>query len=733
MSNIRQSKSSAQLNPKPQVNNWLPWLILPVLLLVTAIYFQILDFQFLLNFDDDMLILDSEEYQSWKWENLKVIFGSYKEGLYHPITSLSWMADYAIWGQDPFGFHLSNLILHLLNCLLVFFFVRSLVDKVEVALMAALFFGIHPMHVENVAWLSSRKDLMLAFFFLLSLWCYQLFTKEKKKNFYLLSWCFATLAMMSKVSAIVLPFLFALMDWFQDPEKWKTKLLNKLPFLLPAGILIYVNFKAQQEYGYIREVAEGFSGLDQFFFVSYSAFYYLFKLLVPLDLAPKNLYPEAGSDLPMVYYLSILFLLGVIIAAIKWRKSRPLILFGLAFYFLTIGPNLKIIPTGNDVVSNRYAYLAYLGLYLLIAWWLSNKLAKLGRYAILLLIILFWSSTTYQYANTYQDSRSVWTAVIDAHQDHDFGLAMALNERGQVAFKQAKFELAAADYDRALSNYPNLRRGLYNRAQLKSQNKAYQEALVDLDRLIGLEDSNVLALTLRSTVLGKLGRTEKALKDLQKAATLQKGDPKLYNNMGIIQSMQGDRKAARSSFKKALTLAPEMQPARINLGRSFLEDQQYDSAISELSRVYKSDESIFLNAYLLAQTYFKNHQPEKAKKVLNPFAERQQQAAQIASKLYLDSLFRESLAYFTIAMGDSKIRDRSLYQRAQAYKSLQEYRNAIDDLLAVIESVPNGAFFYELGMLYLKIDNRSEACRFLEEAAKRKVKQAIQKQAEVCN
>ncbi|MAY84291.1 MAG: hypothetical protein CMP59_09175 [Flavobacteriales bacterium] len=719
------------MNPEPSTSKLLNWLILPILILVGLIYYQILDFGFLLNFDDDSLILNSPEYKDFSWDNVKLVFSSFKDGLYHPITSLSWMLDYSLWGQDAFGFHLSNLILHLINTLLVFLLVKSISKKIEIGLIAALFFGIHPMHVENVAWLASRKDLMLGVFFFLSLYAYQGFVKDRSKLKYILAWIFALLAMMSKVAAIVLPLLFILLDWLDDQGSWKKQLLNKIPFLIPAVILIYFNYQAQSEYGYIRQLSEETTIIDQIFFVAYSAFYYLWKLFIPLELAPKNLYPEADSALPWFYYASAVFMLALAYLAFRFRKSRPFILFGFLFYLICIAPNLKIIPTGNDIVSNRYAYLAFFGIYLTIGHYLP-KVGKISKYALLVIITIFWSRMTYVYADTYSDSRSVWTAVIDAHSDRGFGLAMAHNERGQVAYKNAQFKLAADDFDRALEVYPDLKRGLYNRAMLKEKSGEYEQALTDLNRLLSIEDSSVIALNLRSTVLGKMGRLEDALEDLKKAEEYQSENPELYNNMGIVQSMKGDYEDAEKSFEKAIELAPKFLQARMNLGKLYLDQKQPDSAIVHLAVVYNEDKDVFYNAYLLAKTYYEMEEADKAEIILKPFAEQQNQSAQIANQLYRDSLYRESLDYYAIAIGDKEIRNKSLYQRAQAFKALGETQNAIDDLLAVIESVPNGAFFYELALLYLEQENKEEACRFLDEAVKRKIKEAVEKKAEVC-
>lgn len=708
-------------------------LLIPILTLIVLVYYQIGDFDFLYNFDDDFLVLNSPELKEFSWLNIQHLFSSFKEGLYHPITSLSWMIELHYFGENPHAFHYTNLTFHLLNTILIFFLGKKLGGKIEIGLAAALLFGLHPLHVENISWISARKDLMVAFFFLLSLLSYTTYLLKEKKIYYALSFTFALLALFSKASAVVIPLILLLIDWLKGRQDWKGMLISKIPFFLLSIVFAYINYMAQAEYGYITNLSENYSALDRFFMLSFSAFYYLYSFLVPLDLAPKNLYPKTGEQaLPIIYYLSLLGLAIIAAIVVKWRQSLKWVIFALLFYLFTIGPNLKLIPTGNDIVSNRYAYLALIGLYIAAAYYLQ-KLNRMPQIAILLVIAALWGRESYLYADNYKDSYSLWSKVIDSNQENQWGLAMAYNERGQIAYKDGKLALAQSDINRALTIEPQMKRALLNRANIYDKTGQLENALKDLDKVLVLEDSSTDALKIRSSIYGKLGKSDKALDDLNRAVSLDPNSPELFNNLGIVYSIKNEYPKALENFKKAVELSPYYLQARMNLGKLYIDLGENENALEQLAIVYDEDPELYYNAYLLGKTYFKMNEAEKAERILRKFANEQRQASQIANQLFRDSLVAESIPYFTIAIGEEDIRSKSLYQRAQAYKAVGQTQNAIDDLLGVVESVPKGPFFIELGMLSLELENKVDACDFFEEAKKRDQAEANQLIAKYCN
>lgn len=706
------------MNIESRQHKFLHFLVLPILGLIIALYYQILDYDFLVNFDDDLIILNSPEYRDLNWENIKIIFTSFREGLYHPITSLSWMLEIHFFGLDSHAFHHTNLIFHLLNTLLVFVLGKSLSGKLQIGLIAALLFGIHPMHVENVAWIAARKDLVVTFFFLLSLVTYTKYVHQKKSLYYGLTILFALLAMFSKASAVVIPLVLFLIDWLKGKREWKKMILSKVPFILLAMVFGIANFIAQEEYGYIRELSNDLSIIDRLSFVCYSAFYYLQKFFVPLNLAPKNLYPESSSVIPILYYLSVPFLGLIAFIAFRIRKKEAWLVFGLAFYLLVIAPTLKLIPTGNDVVSNRYAYMAYIGLHIALAHYIM-RLKLISRITLLVVISTLWMRETYAYTPTFQNSYAVWSAVIESHEEHKWGLAMAFNERGQVSYKEGKYQLALTDVNRALSIEPDMERALMNRANLYDRNGKFQEALNDLNKVLEANENNIDAIKIRSTIYGKMERTNDALQDLTRALTLDPTNPELYNNLGILYSIKQEYPQAIENFEKALNLAPLYLQAHMNLGKLYLEIGQNEEALQQLAIVYEKDPELYYNAYLLGRTYFLMKENKKAETILRKFASDEKQSSQIANSLFRDSLYAESIPYYNIAMGDNDIRSKTLYQRAQAYKMTGQKQNALDDLLALIEVVPNPQFFMEIAQLFQDLGNLQEACTFYGEADKR--------------
>ncbi len=698
-------------------------LILPILGLIIGLYYQILEFDFLINFDDDLIILNSPEFRELSWENIKFVFTNFREGLYHPITSLSWMLEIHFFGLDSHVMHHTNLILHLINTILIFVLGKKISGRIDVGLITALLFGLHPMHVENVAWVSSRKDLMVTLFFLSSMVSYSAFLNSKKRAQYALTFIFALLAMLSKASAVVLPLILILMDWLKDKSTWKSGLINKVPFFLLSIIFGVANIFAQADYGYIRELSSDLGIIDRISFVFYATFYYLQKFLIPLELIPKNLYPESSSEIPFYYYISILILPLLAYSCYLLRKKLGWLIFGLLFFLFAIAPTLKLIPTGNDIVSNRYAYLAFIGLYISIAWYIS-KLKMGSRIALVMVIAALWFRESYLYAKTFENSYSVWSAVIDGHSDREWGLAMAYNERGQVSYKEGKYQLAEKDINRALNLVPDMTRALMNRANLYDRSGKFQEALDDLNRVIEMEENNIDAIKIRSTVYGKMNETGKALEDVDRALKLDPDNPELYNNLGILYSMQDNFEEASVNFQKAIELAPYYLQAHMNLGKLYIDVGRNEEALRQLAIVYEKDPDLYYNAYLLGRTYFNMGEDKKAEQILRKFAVEEKQASQIANSLQRDSLIEESIPYYTIAMGDKDIRSKSLYQRAQAFKAVGKQQEALDDLLALIEVVPNPQFFFEIAELFKNLGNMEECCKFLHEADEREHPQA---------
>lgn len=699
--------------------------------LVFLLYLPVLKFKFLINFDDDTLILNSPEVLNLNWENLVYIFSHTKDGLYHPLTSLSWAIEHALFGLDPYYFHLDNLLIHLLCVYLFYGFCKRLTNDGKLAVLAAGIFAIHPMHVENIAWISARKDLVVCLFFLLSLRSYLSYSLERKTKDQIAYLLFFILALLSKASAMVLPGLFILIDWYLGKDKWVPMIKRQIiPFILSLSALALTLY-AQKSAGFIAQSEEQFSLLDRFFILSYSLSYYLVQTIVPFFLAPKNFYPDIYQEfLPWWYYLAPLFLGGL--AYLLWRNRKDkLLLFSIAFLVISIAPLLKIIPTGNDVVSNRYAYMAYFGIYIFLAY----KVIHLKSNWVKILAFLWIGALvfqSYRYQNSYSDSLSVWSRVIENAKKNSWEQAMAYNERGQVYLKAGNQNLAIQDINKALKIEPELFRALLNRANLYELNQQLELALKDLNQALEKYPNAIEAMRIRSAVYGKMNRPELAIADLNSALELNPNRADLLNNRGIAYSMTKQYDLAEADFNLALENNPYYIDAKINRANLYLSQEKIKKAKNAFLQILDEQPENFRVSLLLSSALLNEGKLDSSQQVLESFAVKELYAGEIAQHYAQNGYYKLSLDYYSIALGEESIRERTLYQRALSYKELGEYQNAIDDLMAILEKMPNPQFFYEIAELYWILERPEKACEFWNEAAKRKHQQAAQRIDEHC-
>jgi tetratricopeptide (TPR) repeat protein len=621
----------------------------------------------------------------------------------------------------------------LINSVLVFKLSRYFLKRNDLSLLVSLLFVFHPMHVENVVWLSARKDLVYGFFFLLGIWQYLKYLEKKHWYNYASLLLFFILSLFSKSNAVVFPAILVLVDIYENRDFKLKYLLNKLHLFALSGIFIYITVSTQESAGFLRSFGGQYNFLDRILMGIYSLVYYIFQLVIPFDLSPKNLYPtKIEGFLPWTYYLAPLALAGIAFLVYKFRKKGKLLWFGFAFFLIIIAPVLKLIPTGNDIVSNRYVYLPYIGLYIILAKWLFTKAPKAVRWLTVLWIVGL-GVYSFNYQQHYENSQVLWTKVIADNQANPWGKAMALNERGQVKMKAGQDQAAFRDINEALNLEPNLARGLMNKAVLLDEKGESEAALEALNKLLKSSPNLVDALKLRGMVYGKLNRSEQAMEDFSKAISISPENAELFNNRGIAYSIKGKTQGALKDFNKAIQLAPTAVKFRLNRANLYQQMQAYDKAASDYKWVMNKGNKSLTVIYPLAKLYYKTQRDDKADSLLQTFKTDPQIASEIGARLLSDSLPKQSLEFLNIAMEAPSLRDKSLYQRSQVYKQLGEPQNAIDDLLAVLENVPRGQIFFELAELYFQVDKLNKACEFWHEGAIRSHPPSVAREKEFCN
>jgi hypothetical protein len=383
-----------------------------VILLTVAAHVHGLQGQFV-EWDDTNHITQNVAIRGLRPENLRAMFTEYIAKLYVPLTWLSFAIDYQIWGRDPFGYHFTNLLLHLANTALVLMLVsRLLRDRYEhasvVALLTAAFFGVHPLRVESVAWATERKDVLFVFFFLLGLPAYLRWTTEGKRSAYWACFgCFVASA-LAKPAAVTFPVVLLLLDSFRAR---RFALKEKIPFFIVTVIIGAVNFVAQASgKGETVAGAEVIPLWARPGLIGYCSLFYVKKFFWPLHLSA--IYPTF-DEMGWTPWTALGYLLGfalITAAIVGLRRRLPALLPSWVFYLITLSPTIGLLPVGIHVVADRFSYLPLLGLALSISLGIvcvSLKAPPLVRLAagvcvavVLVVLTLLSAQRTADWANT---------------------------------------------------------------------------------------------------------------------------------------------------------------------------------------------------------------------------------------------------------------------------------------------------------------------------------------------
>src|SRR6478735_8553476 len=387
---------------------------LPGVLVITGIcLFPMLNNGFT-NWDDDVYVINNLIIKAPDWG---AIFTSPSAYNYHPLTMLTLAFNYAISGMDPFSYHLVNWLLHILNTALVFLFIYKISGrKIFVAAFTSLIFGIHPIHIESVAWISERKDVLYSCFFLLALLQYWHFLETGKRPKFLYCFIFFILSLLSKPAAIILPFVLLLLDyWHARSFTWKVW-AEKIPFLIFSLLFGFITIKVQS--------AEAIVGLDiyplwtRFFFACYTIMIYTARFFVPYPLSAFHPYPSADSlGLPIL--LSPIFMIALLILLWLKRKDK-LIVFSLLFFIVNLLLVVQFVSIGLTIVSERYTYVPYIGLSFLAGIWLNkyfdSKSASFIK-AIPFIIGIIFGFISFQRTKVWKDGDTLWSDVVKHYPD----------------------------------------------------------------------------------------------------------------------------------------------------------------------------------------------------------------------------------------------------------------------------------------------------------------------------
>ncbi|MBI4350672.1 MAG: tetratricopeptide repeat protein [Elusimicrobia bacterium] len=507
------------------------------------------------NWDETRYIIQNHKIKSLSLQGVRSIFASRDLEMYSPLSTLSYALNYHFSGLAPKAYHATSIALHLANTALVMFLVRLLLSGPWPAFFCGLFFGLHPAHVESVAWAAERKDLLYSFFYLLSLCAYTLSLRGKKTYFAALGLFLCSL--LSKPMAVTLPLALLLIDYLKLEKAGKREWLNKLPFLAGAAIFALANLPSAAELS-----GRAPQAVWRLALAFYNAGFYVYRLAWPFDLSAMYLLPPGGAK--SVYVLAALTAAA---AALLWKFFRrdKEIMFGAGLYLALLLPVLQFIPFGPVISADRYTYLSSLGLFIVLASAGGGAWARAGALRNTLGLLIVAAALTFTVAArlrcaVWKDSLTLWTDTLRKEPSAGIALVNLCSEYLDLGMEAR----AAACLKEAMRQYPGKEESFYNLGLLLYRRGDFAGARPLLERTLELNGKHAKALF----IMGNIARFREDIAGAEqlylRSAASDSGYDQPLRLLGELAAARGDKEAALEYYQRALAADPA-NPATIEL------------------------------------------------------------------------------------------------------------------------------------------------------------------------
>ena len=580
---------------------------------------------------------------------------------WHPITWLSHMLDVDLYGIQPGLHHITNLILHVINSILLFLLIRKMTGALWRSAFVAALFALHPLHVESVAWISERKDVLSAFFWMLTVYSYVQYTRAPNIKNYLPVLLFFILGLMAKPMVVTLPIVLLLLDYYplkrwdldghirlnSVPTRNKSTVMislfsEKLPLFFLSSLSAFITLYVQKADGALKS-------LDVFPFstrlanacVSYVK--YIQQTIFPFDMAVFYPYPKLIPVWKVIG--SCLFLLSIFYLVIKKRKDHPYLLVGWLWYVTTLLPVIGILQVGMQARADRYMYIPSVGLFLMVAWLLFDckkkwRYRNSGILILSIVVLSVFGGITWRQAQNWANSVKLFEhalAVTNNNYVAHYKLGEAMLEKGdlnetikhfeasalihprietynqlvRVLIKKGEMAAARRYFSNSLDMWPQTESPYNNMGLAFMQHGHFSDAIEILIKGIEKFPSSARIHNSLGTVLAVHGDLEKALKYYKRAEHLYPSE-NINNNIGLAYIRQGKIEEAIAHFQKALQINPKYEKALFNLRKILAIKKDIDNAVRGIQDVLSVDSGDSLKEKKLEQLEKKKEILEKA-------------------------------------------------------------------------------------------------------------------------
>jgi len=594
-----------KLNISPQRQILIVYFFLTVVTL--AVFWQVNQYDFI-NFDDDLYITQNSHVQSgitldgfrWAFSTIDA------DHLWHPLIWLSFMLDYQLFGLNAGGYHLTNLILHILSALLLFWLFNRMTGAIWKSAFVAALFALHPLHVESVAWITERKDVLSAFFWMLTLCLYVYYTEKPVIRRYLLVLLCFVCALMSKPMVITLPVVLILLDYWpldrlqsrkfvtnmpevmsvstnkgkkkntypsNDQKLSETKiagiiplwqLWEKIPFFILSTVLVIITLLAHNNFDRIIFPFSARIANAPVSFVTY-----LEKTFWPHNMA--IFYPFSDQIPLWQVFGATLLILVISYAVIVMVRRLPYLFVGWLWYAIILLPVIGIIPSGAHAMADRYHYLPSIGIAVMLAWGIPllfprENIRKKILFPAGVALLAILSILTWQQCRYWKNSITLFSHALQVTKDN----YLAHNNLGSALFEEGKIEEAMDHFNKALSITPNYAGCYSNRGNAYFKLGQYQLAIEDYNKAITFKPDFAYAYFGRGDAYYKFGQYQLAIEDDSKAITLKPDYADAYYNRGNAYVKLVQYQLAIEDYTKAISLKEDFTNAYANRAAIYL-------------------------------------------------------------------------------------------------------------------------------------------------------------------
>jgi tetratricopeptide (TPR) repeat protein len=566
-------------------------LIMAFLVIATAgVYWQVKDFEFI-EYDDISYVTENPYVQQGLTRDSFIwAFTATHSANWHPLTWLSHMLDIELYGMNPGPHHLTNVLFHIGNTLLLFLLLRRMTGAVWRSGTVAALFALHPLHVESVAWVAERKDVLSTFFWILTLLAYTRYTEKTGIKTYVPVLIWFIMGLLSKPMLVTLPFVLLLLDYWplgrigNSPQfsNLRGLLLEKIPLFIFSAISSIITFFVQQGGGAVGslEVCPLTIRIANAL-IAYVA--YLGKMLYPFNLSyfyPYSFKIPIWQPIAASFFIVFMFLL-----AIKFAKQHPYFPLGWLWYMGTLVPVIGLVQVGSQSMADRYTYIPLIGIFILMVWGVTALVSgkaygKTFLCTITPAVLLVLITTTYFQITYWQNGITLFEHALHAVKDN----ALNRNNLGVALSNKGKLDEAIGHYSRAVQISPDYADAYKNMGVALSKQGKANKAVGHYLEALRIRPNDTEALNLMGVALEKLGKTDEAAQYYSRSLKADPRNARAHNNIATLMANQGRSDDAFLHLTEALRLDPNYEEAHYNMGNILSAQGKIVQAMGHYSR-----------------------------------------------------------------------------------------------------------------------------------------------------